>query len=79
MLYAKYGPGIPLTKAKFQVQKWILSVSGSGKTFSGTGNTLSADALKILAAAPKGSMATFSCIYAGTGTGGKPSTAAIKL
>ncbi len=79
MLYAKYGPGIPLTKAKFQVQKWILSVSGSGKTFSGTGNTLSADALKILAVAPKGSMATFSCIYAGTGTGGKPSTAAIKL
>jgi hypothetical protein len=79
MLYAKYGPGIPLTKAKFQVQKWILSVSGSGKTFSGTGNTLSGDALKILAAAPKGSIATFSCIYAGTGTGGKPSTAAIKL
>lgn len=79
MLYAKYGPGIPLTKAKFQVNKWILSVSGSGKTFSGTGNTLSADALKILGAAPKGSIATFSCIYSGTGTGGKPSTAAIKL
>jgi gliding motility-associated protein GldM len=79
MLYAKYGPGIPLTKAQFQVNKWILSVSGSGKTFAGTGNTLSADALKVLGAAPKGSIATFSCIYSGTGTGGKPATAAIKL
>jgi hypothetical protein len=79
MLYAKYGPGIPLTKAKFQVNKWILSVSGSGKTFAGTGNVLTPDALKVLGAAPKGSIATFSCIYSGTGTGGKPSTAAIKL
>jgi gliding motility-associated protein GldM len=79
MLYAKYGPGIPLTKAKFQVNKWILSISGLGKTFSGTGNVVSADALKVLGAAPKGSIATFSCIYSGTGTGGKPSTAAIKL
>lgn len=79
LLYAKYGPGIPLTKAKFQVQKWILSVSGAPKPISGQGSTLSDDAMRLLKAAPAGSIATFSCIYSGTGTGGKPSTCAIKL
>lgn len=79
LLYAKYGPGIPLTKAKFQVQKWILSVSGAPKPISGSGSTLSDDAMRLLKAAPAGSIATFSCIYSGTGTGGKPSTCAIKL
>lgn len=79
LLYAKYGPGIPLTKAKFQVQKWILSVSGAPKPISGSGSSLSDDAMRLLKAAPAGSIATFSCIYSGTGTGGKPSTCAVKL
>lgn len=79
VLYAKYGPGIPLTKAKFQVTKWILSVSGAPKPVSGSGANLTDDALRLLKAAPAGSIATFSCIYSGTGTGGKPSTCAVKL
>lgn len=79
LLYAKYGPGIPLTKAKFQVDKWILSVSGAPKPISGSGSNLNDDAMRLLKAAPAGSIATFSCIYSGTGTGGKPSTCAIKL
>jgi gliding motility-associated protein GldM len=79
LLYAKYGPGIPLTKAKFSVEKWILSVTGAPKSISGTGSNLSDEALRLLKAAPGGAIATFSCIYKGTGTGGKPSTSSIKL
>jgi gliding motility-associated protein GldM len=79
ILYAKYGPGIPLTKAKFEVDKWILSITGAPKPISGSGPNLTEDAMRLLKAAPAGSIATFSCIYKGTGTGGKPSTAAIKL
>jgi gliding motility-associated protein GldM len=79
LLYAKYGPGIPLTKAKFNVEKWILSVTGAPKSISGTGSNLTDEALRLLKAAPSGAIATFSCIYKGTGTGGKPSTSSIKL
>jgi hypothetical protein len=79
VLNASYGPGIPLTKAKFQVTAWILSVTGTPKTFSGTGSTLSNDALNLLKAAPKGSYATFSCKYTGTGTGTKQQACTVKL
>ena len=79
VLYAKYGPGIPLTKAKFQVTNWILSVTGAPKSISGSGPNLSDEALRLLKAAPAGSIATFSCKYTGTGTGSKASTCAVKL
>lgn len=79
MLYAKYGPGIPLTKAKFEVEKWILSITGAPRPVSGSGSNLSEEALRLLKGAPAGAIATFSCIYKGTGTGGKPSTSSVKL
>jgi hypothetical protein len=79
LLYAKYGPGIPLTKAKFQVTNWILTVAGAPKSYSGTGSTLSDEALRLLKAAPAGAKATFSCKYTGTGTGSKPSTTSVTL
>ncbi len=79
VLNAKYGPGIPLTKAKFQVTNWILSVTGAPKSISGSGPNLSDEALRLLKAAPAGSIATFSCKYTGTGTGSKASTCAVKL
>jgi hypothetical protein len=79
LLYAKYGPGIPLTKAKFQVNKWILSITGAPKPVSGTGSTLSDEALRLLKGAPAGAIATFSCIYSGTGTGGAPRSCSVKL
>jgi hypothetical protein len=79
VLNAKYGPGIPLTKAKFQVTNWILSVTGAPKSISGSGPNLNDEALRLLKAAPAGSIATFSCKYTGTGTGSKSSTCAVKL
>lgn len=79
ILYAKYGPGIPLTKAKFEVEKWILSITGAPRPVSGSGQNLSEEALRLLKGAPTGAIATFSCIYKGTGTGGKPSTSSVKL
>lgn len=79
VLYAKYGDGIPLTKAKFQVDKWIMSITGAPKPVSGSGSNLSDEAMRLLKGAPAGSMVTFSCMYSGTGTGGKPATMSVKL
>lgn len=79
MLHAKYGPGIPLLKASFLVNKWIISIEGSGKTYSGTGNELTEEALKFIMTAEPGSVLNISCIYSGTGTGGRPASAVIKL
>lgn len=79
MLYAQHGPSVPLTKASFLVNRWIISISGSGKTYSGTGNELTEEALKFIMTAEPGSVLNISCIYSGTGTGGRPANAVIKL
>jgi hypothetical protein len=78
-LYARYGDGIPLTKAKFQVDQWAMSIPGAPKTVTGTGSTLSAEAMRFLKAAPKGSQVGFSCIYSGTGVRNKVSSSMFKL
>lgn len=78
-LYARYGDGIPLTKAKFQVTQWAMSIPGAPKTVTGTGSTLSAEAMRFLKAAPKGSQVGFSCIYSGTGVKNKVASSMFKL
>ncbi len=78
-LYARYGDGIPLTKAKFQVTQWAMSIPGAPKTVTGTGSTLSAEAMRFLKAAPKGSQVGFSCIYSGTGVKNKIASSMFKL
>jgi len=78
-LYARYGEGIPLTKAKFQVTQWAMSIPGAPKTVTGSGNTLSGEAMKFLKAAPAGSVVSFSCIYSGTGVKNKTATSGFKL
>lgn len=78
-LYARYGDGIPLTKAKFQVNQWAMSIPGAPKTVTGSGSTLSAEAMRFLKAAPKGSQVGFSCIYSGTGVKNKVASAMFKL
>ena len=78
-LSAKYDELIDLPNARFEIDKWIVSIAGSEKTFSGLGNKLSEDALYAIQNASKGSLLTISCIYRGTGTGGRPVSAVIKL
>jgi len=78
-LYARYGDGIPLTKAKFEVTQWAMSIPGAPKTVTGTGSTLSDEAMRFLKAAPAGSVVSFSCIYSGTGVKNKTATSGFKL
>jgi hypothetical protein len=78
-LYARYGDGIPLTKAKFQITNWAMTIPGAPKTVQGTGSTLSAEAMRFLKAAPKGSQVGFSCIYSGTGVKNKIASSMFKL
>jgi hypothetical protein len=76
ILNAGYDESIPLN-ASFKVDKWILNVGS--KSASGVGNKLSNEAMAILRSAAPGSMASFSCIYSGTGTGGTPADLNVKL
>ncbi|MEN9999594.1 MAG: hypothetical protein RI922_2584 [Bacteroidota bacterium] len=78
-LYVRYGPEIPLTKCKFKVDAWILSISGYNKPVSGSGETLSEDALALLKNAKKGSIVMLSCKYSGTGTGIKVCSSSFKI
>lgn len=78
-LYARFGDGIPLTKAKFNVTNWAMTIPGAPKTVQGTGNQLSQEAMRFLKAAPAGSVVSFSCIYSGTGVRNKTSTSGFKL
>jgi gliding motility-associated protein GldM len=77
-LTAKYVDS-PLTKASFTITQWAMSIPGAPKTITGTGSTLSAEALKYLKAAPAGSVVSFSCVYSGTGVKNKTATSGIKL
>jgi gliding motility-associated protein GldM len=78
-LYAVYGPGITLTKAKFTIKEWIMTIPGAPKSVSGSGSTLSPEAMKFLKAAPKGVKVSFSCIYDGTGVKNKTTGGSFKL
>jgi gliding motility-associated protein GldM len=78
-LYAGYGEAIPLTKAKFNVTQWAMSIPGAPKTVVGQGSTLSDEAMRYLKAAPAGSQVMFSCVYSGTGVSNKTATSAFKL
>jgi hypothetical protein len=78
-MYVRYGPQIPLTKAKFKVDAWVLSISGYNKSVSGSGETLSEHALALLKNAKKGSIVTLSCKYSGTGTGAKVCSSSFKI
>ncbi len=78
-LYARYGDEIPLTKAKFEVTQWAMSIPGAPKTVTGSGSSLSDEAMRFLKAAPAGSVVSFSCIYSGTGVRNKTATSGFKL
>lgn len=78
-MFVKYGPEIPLTKCKFKVDVWILSISGINKSVSGRGETLSEDAINLLKNAKKGSIVSLSCKYSGTGTSARTCSSSFKI
>ena len=78
-MYVNYGPVIPLSKCKFAMDKWVLSISGYNKSISGAGDTLSEEALALLKNAKKGSIVTISCVYSGTGSSGKVCSSTFKI
>lgn len=63
-LFAKYGDEIAL-KASFKVVAWELNVTGAPKPTSGTGNTLSGEAIRYLAQVRPGNIVSLSTFYVG--------------
>lgn len=78
-LIAQYDETVILTKVKFNVEKWVVSISGNEQTFIGNGNTLSEDVLEIIKNSPAGTEIKISCVYSGTGVSNKLASSSFKL
>jgi hypothetical protein len=68
-LFAKYPPEIPLS-ADFSVASWEISVAGAPRPASGTGPTLTSEAMGLLKQAKPGSKINISAKYKGMGYAG---------
>lgn len=77
-LIARYDEGVPL-KGTFTVDKWMLSISGYNKTFTGNGPALSNDALLYLNQAKSGATASFTGSASGSGMRGRAIVGSVKL
>jgi hypothetical protein len=78
-LIAQYDETVILTKVKFNVEKWGVSISGNEQTFVGNGNTLSEEVLEIIKNSPAGTEIKISCVYSGTGVSNKLASSSFKL
>jgi gliding motility-associated protein GldM len=58
-LFAKYGNDVPLN-AQFKILSWEMSVDGAMRSIKGPKNKLTAEALRLLKAAPRGSRVFYS-------------------
>ncbi len=68
-LFAKYPPEITLN-ATFDVGTWELTVSGAPRSISGSGNSLSAEAINLLKQCKPGAKVSISAKYKGMGYSG---------
>jgi hypothetical protein len=75
----RYDPEVPLTKANFKLNGWILSISDTNRVITGSGNKLSTEAISMLNACPSGSVIRIQGTFSGTGCMGVPIEGVFKL
>jgi hypothetical protein len=62
-LKVQMDPYTTLGSLAFNITRWELTFTGSGKVISGTGNSLTDDAVEQIRIAPDGTEATIQCVY----------------
>lgn len=62
-LKVQMDPYTTLGSLAFNITSWELTLTGSGKVISGTGNSLTDDAVEQIRIAPDGTEATIQCVY----------------
>jgi hypothetical protein len=62
-LKVQMDPYTILGSLAFNITSWELILTGSGKVISGTGNSLTDDAVEQIRIAPDGTQATITCVY----------------
>lgn len=77
-LFAKYGPEIPLL-ADFNITSWEINVTGAPRPASGSGSTLSGDALNLIKQARAGNTITIMCTVVGPDKKPRKSGASFKV
>jgi len=78
-LIAQYDETAILTKVKFNVEKWAVSISSYDKTIVGNGDTFSEEVMEIIKNSPTGTEIKISCIYSGEYVLNRAASSSFKL